>query len=527
MSTRHLFAVVRKEIQHIFRDRGTFILVLITPTLVLLLMTYALAVDIVHVPIALLDYDQSALSKKFVQQITAGDDLDLYAAVNSMDQVEDLLTRGKIKAAVIIDPEFSADLLSLQGFNLQVIIDGTEPETGGFAVDHIGWRAEAFANDILASQLQAAGIPLESLQPIDLRIRAWYNPSLKPQVDLLPGLLSIVLGFPAFSVALTLAREHEHHTLEQLLATPITRIELLLGKSDRLASEYGFHWTVTGIADTAKGSVYHPAGVDLARALTSAAEGRSLSRLEPGGCDWDAPTMIQRAEADAMVEVTYTDITTGRPATDHVRAALARGLDVATTNKGPVALAGRELVELAAGHGKRFLFEGTVMAGTPLLNLVRESLAGSKIHEIRGILNGTTNYILTAMEGGMDYAEALARAQELGYAEAVPDADVHGWDALAKVTILANMVLGADLKPVDSPCTGITNITPEHIAAARADGMRYKLIGRVWRDGEAVRASVGPTLVERQHPLPSHLQQLDPQGIGDGGLAGAREAGEE
>ncbi|MEJ2412105.1 MAG: ABC transporter permease [Anaerolineales bacterium] len=227
MSTRHLFAVVRKEIQHIFRDRGTFILVLITPTLVLLLMTYALAVDIVHVPIALLDYDQSALSKKFVQQITAGDDLDLYAAVNSMDQVEDLLTRGKIKAAVIIDPEFSADLLSLQGFNLQVIIDGTEPETGGFAVDHIGWRAEAFANDILASQLQAAGIPLESLQPIDLRIRAWYNPSLKPQVDLLPGLLSIVLGFPAFSVALTLAREHEHHTLEQLLATPITRILLV------------------------------------------------------------------------------------------------------------------------------------------------------------------------------------------------------------------------------------------------------------------------------------------------------------
>jgi ABC-2 type transport system permease protein len=230
MSTRHLFAVIRKEIQHIFRDRGTFILVLITPTLVLLLMTYALAVDIVHVPIALLDYDQSAISRKFVQQITAGDDLDLYATVNSMDQVEDLLNRGKIKAAVIIDPEFSADLLALQGFNLQVIIDGTEPETGGFAVDHIGWRAEAFANDILASQLQSAGIPLESLQPIDLRIRAWYNPSLKPQVDLLPGLLSIVLGFPAFSVALTLAREHEHHTLEQLLATPITRIELLLGK---------------------------------------------------------------------------------------------------------------------------------------------------------------------------------------------------------------------------------------------------------------------------------------------------------
>jgi ABC-2 type transport system permease protein len=230
MSLRHLFAVVRNEIQHIFRDRGTFILVLITPTLVLLLMTYSLAVDIEHVPIALLDYDQSPISRNFIQQITAGNDLDLFANASSMEEIEALLTRGKIKAAVVIDPGFSADLLSLQGFNLQVIIDGTEPETGGFAVDHIGWRAEAFANKVLASQLQAAGVPLESLQPIDLRIRAWYNPSLQPQVDLVPGLLSIVLGFPAFSVALTLAREHEHRTMEQLLATPIKRIELLLGK---------------------------------------------------------------------------------------------------------------------------------------------------------------------------------------------------------------------------------------------------------------------------------------------------------
>ncbi len=277
--------------------------------------------------------------------------------------------------------------------------------------------------------------------------------------------------------------------------------ELLLEKSDRLAAEYGFHWTVTGIADTVKGSVYHPAGVDLARALAAAIGGTSLSRLDPGGCDWDAPTMIERAEADALVEVTYTDITTGRPATDHVRAALTRGLDVATTNKGPVALAGRELLELASQRGKRFLFEGTVMAGTPLLNLVREGLAGAEIGEIRGIFNGTTNYILTAMEQGMEYEAALAKAQELGYAEAVPDADVQGWDALAKVTILANMVLGADLKPADSPCTGITDITLEDVAAARNDGMRYKLIGRVWRDGGSVRASVAPTLVERRHPL--------------------------
>jgi ABC-2 type transport system permease protein len=230
MSPRHLWAVIRKELQHILRDRGTFFLVLVTPTFVLLIMTYALAVNIKNIPIALLDYDKSPTSRAFVQQITAGDDLQLYKNVDTISEIENLLIRGKIKAAVIISPDFSQDLLSFRGFSLQVIIDGTEPESGGFAVDHIGKRAEAFANQILADQNPLQGLELDSIQPIDLRIRAWYNPSLTPRVDLVPGLLSIVLGFPAFSVALTLAREHEHRTMEQLLATPIKRTELLLGK---------------------------------------------------------------------------------------------------------------------------------------------------------------------------------------------------------------------------------------------------------------------------------------------------------
>ncbi|MCD4801531.1 MAG: ABC transporter permease [Anaerolineales bacterium] len=230
MSFRHLWAVTRKEIQHIFRDRATFILVLITPTVVLLLMTYTLAVNIEHVPLAVLDYDQSPTSRAFIQRITAGEDLDLYSQVDSIAEIEDMLIQGQVKAAVIISPGFSRDLLSLQGIDLQVIIDGTEPESGGFAVEHIGWRAEAFANEILADQFQIQGIPLESLQPIDLRVQAWFNPGLKPIIDLVPGLISIVLGFPALTVALTLAREHEHSTMEQLLVSPIKRTDLLLGK---------------------------------------------------------------------------------------------------------------------------------------------------------------------------------------------------------------------------------------------------------------------------------------------------------
>jgi homoserine dehydrogenase len=277
--------------------------------------------------------------------------------------------------------------------------------------------------------------------------------------------------------------------------------ELLIEKREELAATYGLDWEVVGISDMLKGSAYHPEGLDLATIMAMAADGRSLSEYPEGGCDWDALTMIANAEADVMLEATYTDIKTGQPATDHIRAALERGMSVTTTNKGPLALFSRELGELAAANGARFLYEGTVMAGTPLLNLLRETLAGSGISEMQGILNGTTNYILTRMEGGMDYAAALAEAQELGYAEAVPDADVLGWDALAKVTILANTVFGASLAPDDTPCQGITEITPAHIEAAAAEGKRHKLIGRVWREGAVVRASVAPQLVDLAHPL--------------------------
>lgn len=277
--------------------------------------------------------------------------------------------------------------------------------------------------------------------------------------------------------------------------------ELLIEKKAELRDRYGFDWTVTGIADLLKGSAHNADGLDLEEIMAMVGDGRSISEYPKGGCDWDAPTLIARAEADAMLELTYTDITTGQPATDHIRAALKRGMHVTTTNKGPLALFSNELVDLANKNGVQFFYEGTVMAGTPLLNLIRETLAGSGISEMKGILNGTTNYILTQMEAGMDYAAALEQAQELGYAEAVPDADVLGWDALAKVTILANVVFGASLSPGDSPCTGITEITPEQIAAAAADGRRYKLIGRVWRDGATVRASVAPQLVDLSHPL--------------------------
>jgi ABC-2 type transport system permease protein len=207
VSLRHIWAVTLKEFNHILRDRTTLILVLFTPTLLLLLMAYALTVDIKHVPIAVLDYDRSPTSTRFIQRISAGEDLAIYAYASSMQEVNSLLMQGQIKAALIINHGFASDLLSLKGLPLQVIIDGTEPQSGNFAVDQIAARAQAFAIQTLGQKLQAQGMTPEALQPLDMRVQTWYNPSMKPRNDLIPGLISMVLGFPALSVALTLAYE--------------------------------------------------------------------------------------------------------------------------------------------------------------------------------------------------------------------------------------------------------------------------------------------------------------------------------
>ena len=230
MSLRHFWAITRKEVSHIVRDRTTLFLVLFSPTLLMLVMAYSLTVDLKNIPVAVLDQDQSQTSRQFIQRITAGEDLVLVSLVENMGEIDYLLQRGEIKAAVIIGAGFSNDLLGFKKVKLQLIIDGTEPESGGFAVDHIGLRTEEFIGEKLGDFLSHQGISDSALQPIDLRVRAWFNPSLKPRNDLVPGLLSIVLGLPAMLVALTIAHEREHGTLEQLLATPIGRTEILLGK---------------------------------------------------------------------------------------------------------------------------------------------------------------------------------------------------------------------------------------------------------------------------------------------------------
>ena len=276
--------------------------------------------------------------------------------------------------------------------------------------------------------------------------------------------------------------------------------EILHEKKDELRKKYGFEYTVVAVSDFKKGSAILEEGLDIAR-LIELAKDDKIGEYPGAKTGLDALDTIKESGADIVVEVSYTDIETAEPAYSHFKVALESGKHLVTTNKGPTALYFTELATIAKKKGVQFRFEGTVLAGTPSLNLGDLCLAGNNITEIRGIMNGTTNFILTNMETGKSYADALKEAQELGYAEAKPDADVEGWDAVAKVVILSKSVMGTDIAIKDVDRTGITGISLEDVETAKKEGKRWKLIGTVARDGSGVRASVKPEKLDLTDPL--------------------------
>ena len=216
----------------------------------------------------------------------------------------------------------------------------------------------------------------------------------------------------------------------------------------------------------------------------------------------DALKTIRNTNSNTIIEVTYTDVKTGEPAITHIKTALQAGKNVVSTNKGPVVKQVQDLLKLARQNKVHYGFEGTVLAGTPSINIFEYCLAGNKISKFKGILNGTTNYILTRMEEGMSYKDALKKAQELGYAEADPTGDVEGLDALGKVVILTNVVLGKKITWSDVERKGITQITKGDIQKAKSQGKRWKLIGssEIQKDG-SVKAKVWPEKLPLNDPL--------------------------
>lgn len=278
--------------------------------------------------------------------------------------------------------------------------------------------------------------------------------------------------------------------------------DILTRKKAELKRRHGYEFKVVAIADFRLGSVYQAEGINLKRALDAVRKNGSLDAYKGGEHGWDAMKTIRKSGADVMIELAYTDLTTGQPAIGHCREALKKGMSVVTSNKGPAALAYPALSRLAKKNGASFLIEGTVMSGTPVLNLAMNHLAGNEFRSIQGILNGTTNYMLSEMEKGMSYDAVLTKAQKLGYAEADPTGDVEGIDAAGKVCILANMFMDAGITPGDVKRRGITRLKPADIEMATKGGKRWKLIGAVKRrkDG-SVDASVKPKMLPLSDPL--------------------------
>lgn len=282
-------------------------------------------------------------------------------------------------------------------------------------------------------------------------------------------------------------------------------VELLARKRMLLRQQFGFDVLVVGIATARSGFVYRAEGLDLPLLLQFAAQHQPLT-LHPGIQHWEHTLDGLRAtEADVLAEVTGTNLRDAEPGMSHIRTALAQHMHVITANKGPVALAAPELLRLAQLHSVQLRLESTVMAGTPVLSTIRDGMAGAQIHALQGILNGTTNYMLSAMTEGVAYDEVLAEAQAAGYAEADPTADVEGFDVVAKTLILASVAFGQPLTPQQVHRTGITAISQEQIQQAKREGKRIKLLATLRTSSEVgnspLEARVEPVALPLAHPL--------------------------
>ncbi|MCL2684567.1 MAG: homoserine dehydrogenase [Synergistaceae bacterium] len=238
----------------------------------------------------------------------------------------------------------------------------------------------------------------------------------------------------------------------------------------------GIEFSVVGVFTRSRGNVADPGGLDTLKLLGDiSSHGRftgplvSISPLEA----------CRELDYDVMAELSTLAVANkGEPAVSHISAALARGKHAVTANKGPVAFAYPELSRLARENECRFLFESTVMDGAPIFNLVNRCMKGNAITGFSGILNSTTNYVLTRMESGASMDAAIREAIEMGSAEADPSDDIDGWDAAAKVSVLSRVLLGADITPLDVRRSGIRDVTNEMIGDAASRGKRLKLICR-------------------------------------------------
>lgn len=280
---------------------------------------------------------------------------------------------------------------------------------------------------------------------------------------------------------------------------------------DELADRIEFRWRLVAVGTARHGSVIAAEGIDARRAIALREAGEPLDRLDAAPTARSGIDIVRQVAAAlgeeaadgrlVVVETTTLDIDGGEPAVAHVRAALESFAHVVTANKGPAAFAYDELADLARAVERWFLFEGAVMDGVPVFNLVRETMPAVGIDGFRGIINTTCQYALAEMERGVALDDAIREMQGRGIAEADASHDVDGWDAAAKTAALANVLMGARVTPHDVARVGIRDIAPDELAAEGRRGRRVRLVASANRRHGRIEARVEPEVLDAGDPL--------------------------
>jgi len=280
-------------------------------------------------------------------------------------------------------------------------------------------------------------------------------------------------------------------------------LELVAERGGEIEARYGLRLIVSAAVDIGGAAMMGEDGLPAAELLAHLRTGHAVETFAPGGSPGvSGVEAINQAGADVLIETTPTNLVDGEPGRSHIFAALERGMEVVSANKGPIVLFYREIHELARQKGSGVHISAATAAALPALDVGQVCLAGARLLEIEGILNGSTNYILTRMQqDGCGYEAALKEAQALGIAETDPSLDVEGRDTANKMILIANRLFGMSLGPGDVTVEGITRLTPEDVATSKAAGQVIKLIGFAERTDSGVRLSVSPKRLEKDHPL--------------------------
>jgi homoserine dehydrogenase len=288
-------------------------------------------------------------------------------------------------------------------------------------------------------------------------------------------------------------------------------LSLLHSKKSTLTDSLGLELILVGAADSS-GAAISEEGIDPQDIVDLKARGQGVvDHPQWGRPGLTALEMVEACEAELLLDASPGNMETGQPGLACIETGLAKGMHVVTANKSPLVLAYSRLEAQARQNDVQLRFDATVAGGLPAINLGRRDLAAADIHRLEGILNLTTNYILTRMaQDGLGYDEALADAQAAGHAETDPTLDVEGWDAANKLVILAHSVLGYRATLDEVTVEGITAITRDDLLQAAAAGKRVKPLAVAEREGDGYRLDVRPTWLDAEHPM----AQLGPKQMG-------------